>query len=96
MVTKLPKRSVVFVGGGLTAALISRQLPLGTDILVLERGSDYRGGAAQKIPSQRDELRWGIHNSDQRNVVLASEPEASPFIRLRDMLLGPFVPERLL
>ena len=63
MVTKLPKRSVVFVGGGLTAALISRQLPLGTDILVLERGSDYRGGAAQKIPSQRDELRWGIHNS---------------------------------
>jgi gluconate 2-dehydrogenase alpha chain len=63
MVTKLPKRSVVFVGGGLTAALISRQLPLGTDILVLERGSDHRGGAAQKIPSQRDELRWAIHNS---------------------------------
>ena len=40
MATKLPKRSVVIVGGGLTAALVSRQLPVGTDILVLERGGE--------------------------------------------------------
>ncbi len=62
MATQLPKRSVVIVGGGLTAALLSRQLPEGTDILVLERGVDHRGTAPQRLPSQRDELRWGIHN----------------------------------
>jgi len=59
--TKLPKRTVVIVGGGLTAGLLSRQLPVGTDILVLERGEDLRGSAAAKIPSQRDELRWGVN-----------------------------------
>jgi len=61
MATKLPKRTVVIVGGGLTAALVSRQLPVGTDILVLERGGDHRGGAEQKLPSQRDELRWDVN-----------------------------------
>jgi gluconate 2-dehydrogenase alpha chain len=62
MAARLPKRDVVIVGGGLTAALVSRQLAEGTDILVLERGVDHRGTAPQRLPSQRDELRWGIHN----------------------------------
>jgi len=63
MATKLPKRSVVIVGGGLTAALVSRQLAAqGIDVLVLERGGDHRGGPESRLPSQRDELRWGIHN----------------------------------
>lgn len=61
MATKLNKRTVVIVGGGLTAALIARQLTAkGTDVLVIERGADRRNGAAAKIPSQRDELRWDI------------------------------------
>jgi len=64
MATKLPKRNVVIIGGGLTAALVSRQLTAkGVDVLVLERGGDHRGSAAQKIPNQRDELRWGVHNN---------------------------------
>ena len=60
MATKLPKRNIVIVGGGLTGGLIARQLPEGTDILVLERGIDQRGTAAQRLPSQRDELRWVV------------------------------------
>jgi gluconate 2-dehydrogenase alpha chain len=63
MATKLPKRNVVIVGGGLTAALISRQLTgRGVEVLVLERGADLRDSAAAKLPSQRDELRWGVQN----------------------------------
>jgi len=61
MATKLNKRSVVIVGGGLTAALVARQLTAkGTDVLVLERGVDRRKAAEAKIPNQRDELRWDI------------------------------------
>ncbi|HYR35262.1 MAG TPA: NAD(P)-binding protein, partial [Burkholderiales bacterium] len=63
MATKLPKRNIVFIGGGLTAALAARQLTAnGVEVLVLERGADLRESAAAKIPSQRDELRWGVQN----------------------------------
>jgi gluconate 2-dehydrogenase alpha chain len=60
--TLLKHRTVVIVGGGLTAGLVGRQLTAaGIDVLVLERGEDRGGGAAEKIPSQRDELRWDQH-----------------------------------
>jgi gluconate 2-dehydrogenase alpha chain len=56
---KLPKRTVVVVGGGLCAGLVSRQLTAkGIDVLVLERGGDHAAGAEATLPSQRDELRW--------------------------------------
>jgi gluconate 2-dehydrogenase alpha chain len=56
---KLPKRTVVIVGGGLCAGLISRQLTAkGIDVLVLERGGDHAGAAEATLPNQRDELRW--------------------------------------
>src|SRR5882724_753640 len=62
MAKRLDKRTVVIVGGGLTAALIARQLTAkGVDVLVLERGFDHRNGAEAKLPSQRDELRWDTH-----------------------------------
>jgi choline dehydrogenase-like flavoprotein len=52
MATKLNKRTVVIVGGGLTAALVARQLTAkGTDVLVLERGADRRDAAAAKLPN---------------------------------------------
>lgn len=61
MIKKLEKRTVVIVGGGLTAGLISRQLTAqGIDVLVLERGGDRTNGAEAKLPSQRDELRWDV------------------------------------
>lgn len=59
MATTLDKRTVVIVGGGLTAALAARQLTAqGIDTLVLERGGDRTNGAEAKLPTQRDELRW--------------------------------------
>ena len=58
----LPRRTVVIVGGGLTAGLISRQLTNdGIDVLLLERGVDHSKGAEAKLPTQRDELRWDVH-----------------------------------
>jgi len=57
----LEKRTVVIVGGGLTAGLISRQLTeKGVDVLLLERGGDHTEGAGAKLPTQRDELRWHV------------------------------------
>jgi len=58
---KLSKKTVVIVGGGLAAGLVSRQLTAqGIDVLVLERGVDHREGAEAQLPSQRDELRWDV------------------------------------
>ena len=67
----LPKRSVVIVGGGLTAGLVSRQLMKdGVDTLVLERGGDHRGGAEGAVPTQRDELRWAVQTRLMQNWAL--------------------------
>ena len=62
MATRLKHRTVVFVGGGFTAALAARQLTAkGVDVVVLERGIDRTDTAATSLPSQRDELRWDVH-----------------------------------
>src|SRR3954467_15434702 len=59
MIKKLPGKTVVIVGGGLTAALVARQLTSNNvDVLLLERGGDHTNGAEAKLPTQRDELRW--------------------------------------
>ena len=59
MIKKLPSKTVVMVGGGLTAGLAARQLTSkNIDVLVLERGTDHTKGAEAKLPTQRDELRW--------------------------------------
>jgi gluconate 2-dehydrogenase alpha chain len=62
MIKKLPKKTVVIVGGGLTAGLAARQLTdKNIEVLVLERGGDHSNGAEAKLPTQRDELRWDTH-----------------------------------
>ncbi len=59
MIKKLPNKTVVMVGGGLTAGLAARQLTSkNIEVLVLERGGDHTKGAEAKLPTQRDELRW--------------------------------------
>ena len=51
MATRLKHRTVVFVGGGFTAALAARQLTAkGVDALVLERGDDHTHSAATSCP----------------------------------------------
>ncbi|HUE10381.1 MAG TPA: GMC family oxidoreductase [Steroidobacteraceae bacterium] len=65
---KLAKRTVVVVGGGLCAGLISRQLTArGVDVLVLERGSDHANAAEARLPNQRDELRWAVRQGLMQN-----------------------------
>src|SRR5260370_6502363 len=62
MATSLKHRTVVFVGGGLTAALAARQLTAkGVDVVFLDREIDGTHAAATSLPSQRDELRWDVH-----------------------------------
>lgn len=63
MKRKLKSRRVVFIGGGLTAALAARKIvDEGVDVLVLERGRDHDLGPERRLPSQRDELRYGVRN----------------------------------
>jgi gluconate 2-dehydrogenase alpha chain len=62
MAKQLDRRSVIIVGGGLTAGLVARRLTAsGVDVLVLERGGDHTAGAESRLPNQRDELRWSVH-----------------------------------
>jgi len=93
---KLPRRTVVFVGGGLTAGLAARQLMnTGIDVLVLERGGDLAGSAAATLPNQRDELRWGVRNGLVQNWATetytlrhAAGEQALPIRRMEAFLPG--------
>ena len=96
MATRLSKRTVVIVGGGLTAALVARQLTAkGTDVLLLERGYDRRKSAEAKLPNQRDELRWDIRGGLGQNWAVETytvrhspQDEALPARRLAAFLPG--------
>jgi gluconate 2-dehydrogenase alpha chain len=87
---KLPKRTVVVVGGGLCAGLVSRQLTAnGIDVLVLERGGDHANGAEAKLPNQRDELRWdrrqGLVQNWQRETYTLRHSRAEQSLPVRWM-----------
>jgi gluconate 2-dehydrogenase alpha chain len=96
MSQKLPKRSVVFVGGGLTAGLAARSMMnQGIDVLVLERGGEIAGGPAATLPNQRDELRWGVRNEITQNWASetytlrhAQSEDALPIRRMEAFLPG--------
>ena len=96
MFKKLPSKRVVFVGGGLTAALAARQLTAqGVDVLVLERGGDWRNSAASTLPNQRDELRWDVRSHLMQDWAAqtytmrhASSETALPVRRMRAFLPG--------
>jgi gluconate 2-dehydrogenase alpha chain len=96
VVTRLKRRTVVFVGGGLTAALAARQLTAqGVDVLVLERGTDHSQAAEAKLPTQRDELRWGVHGGlfqdwsvQTYSLRHAADETALPIRRLEAFLPG--------
>ncbi len=96
MAIKLEKRTVVIVGGGLTAALVARQVTAkGTDVLLLERGYDRRKAAEATLPSQRDELRWDVRGGlgqdwavETYTVRHSSRDQALPARRLGAFLPG--------
>jgi len=93
---RLKEREVVIVGGGLTAGLVARRLvPLGRDVLVLERGPDRAGGPEEELPSQRDDLRWNTHRGltqreNVETITLRHKPDeqALPMRRLTSFLPG--------
>jgi putative cardiolipin synthase len=60
-------------------------------INISKRQSSYR---LQFAPDGQS-LEW-LATDDQGDVVLSEEPEVTPLMRLRNMLLAPFVPEQLL
>ena len=90
MSKKLPKRTVVIVGGGLCAGLVSRQLTTkGIDVVVLERGVDHTNGAEARLPNQRDELRWdrrqGLMQNWQRETYTLRHSRAEQSLPIRWM-----------
>jgi len=94
-VINLKEREVVVVGGGLTAGLVARRLvSAGRDVIVLERGP-VRSGAAEELPTQRDELRWSIRRGlaqreNVETITLRHSPteEALPMRRLTGFMPG--------
>lgn len=60
-------------------------------ISVSQRGSSYR----LRFASDGLTLEW-LTTTDGGEVVLTQEPEATPLMRLQNLLFGPFVPEQLL
>ena len=57
--------------------------------------SQQRNAYRVRFASDGNSLEW-LASGDQGEVVLVAEPEVTPFMRLQNMLLAPFVPEQLL
>jgi putative cardiolipin synthase len=66
--------------------------------LQVERALDMskaRGSYRLRFAPGGDSLEW-IATDERGEAVFSSEPEVTPWSRIRNMLLGPFVPEQLL
>ena len=97
--------SMVYIGSmNLDPRSDSTNTELGIVAQCPELGSDVIRviDAARRLSSYRlrfgpdgESLEWLVMG-DPHEVVLSSEPDAGPAVRLRNMLLGPFVPEQLL
>jgi cardiolipin synthase C len=57
--------------------------------------SRLHGSYQLRFGPDGESLQWLV-KGDQPEVVLTSEPEVTPFMQFRNMLLAPFVPEQLL
>ena len=75
--------------------MVAQSPELARDVVrVLDAARQWSAYRLQFGPDGESLLWLGM--GDQRDVVLSSEPEVTPWLRLRNMLLGPFVPEQLL
>ena len=57
--------------------------------------SKLRGAYRLRFATGRESLEW-IAPDNRGDAVLSSEPEVSPWLRIRNILFAPFVPEQLL
>jgi len=75
--------------------IVARCPELASDVITVLDVATTRSAYHVRFAADGDSLEW-LGTGDRREVVLTSEPEASPYTRFRNMLLQPFVPEKLL
>ena len=75
--------------------LIARCPDLARDVVRAIDATRLHSSYQLRFGPDGETLQWLVEG-DQPDVVLSSEPEVTPFMQLRNMLLAPFVPEQLL
>lgn len=75
--------------------IVARCPALAGDVIRVIDATRLRNSYRLRFGPDGESLEWQVMG-DPHEVVLSSEPEASPFVNLRNKLLEPFVPEQLL
>jgi putative cardiolipin synthase len=75
--------------------LFARCPELAKEVIRVINISKLQSSYRLRFAPDGESLEW-LAIDDQAEVVLTEEPEVTPFMRLRNMLLAPFIPEQLL
>jgi cardiolipin synthase C len=75
--------------------IVARCPELGRDVIRVIDAATLQSSYRLRFGPDGASLQWLVMG-DPHQSVLSSEPEASPFVEFRNMLLAPFVPEQLL
>jgi putative cardiolipin synthase len=75
--------------------LIARCPELARDVVRAIDATRLHSSYQLRFGPDGETLQWLVEG-DQPDIVLSSEPEVTPFMQFRNMLLAPFVPEQLL
>jgi putative cardiolipin synthase len=75
--------------------IVVRSPELALDVLRVIDAATAQSAYRVRFGADGESLEWS-GTGNHREVVLTSEPEASAYTRFRNMVLQPFVPEKLL
>ena len=75
--------------------IVARCPELAKDVTRVINASRLQSSYELRFAPDGERLQWLLMGSD-KTVVLSSEPEVTPLMQFRNMLLAPFVPEQLL
>ena len=75
--------------------IFARSPDLAKEVIRAINISKLRSSYRLRFAPDSRNLQW-LASDDEGEVVLSSEPEVTPFMRLQNMLFAPFVPEQLL
>ena len=75
--------------------LFARCPELAKEVIRVIKISKLQGSYRLRFAPDGQSLEW-LATDEQGEVVFSEEPEVTPFMRLKNMLFGPFVPEQLL